>query len=271
MIKLDQPREFWIDANDGRVFAKAWNFDGNCEAGKEPVILFHDSLGSVELWRDFPLSLARATGRAIIAYDRLGFGRSDKYPGHLALSFVRDEANGAFSALRNHLGIKTFIAFGHSVGGGMAIVAAGAFPEHCRGLITESAQTFVEDRTLEGIREAERGFRQQAQMERLRRYHGDKAEWVLGSWIGTWLSKEFSFWNLDEDLRNVRCPVLVLHGEDDEYGSIQHAKRIASLTSGPAIMKVLPNCGHVPHRENRRIVLEAIRGFIEQQTIEANP
>ena len=114
MIKSNLTSELWIDTADGRVFAKTWNFDGDCEAGNEPVILFHDSLGCVELWRDFPVKLARETGRAIIAYDRLGFGRSDKHPGRLGLNFVRDEARGSFAALRSHLGIKDFIAFGHS-------------------------------------------------------------------------------------------------------------------------------------------------------------
>jgi len=266
MIKSNLTSELWIDTADGRVFAKTWNFDGDCEAGNEPVILFHDSLGCVELWRDFPVKLARETGRAIIAYDRLGFGRSDKHPGRLGLNFVRDEARGSFAALRKNLGIKDFIAFVHSVGGGMAIVAAGVFSSHCRALITESAQVFVEDRTLEGIREAECGFRQHGQMERLRRYHGDKAEWVFSSWTETWLSKDFSSWKLDEDLRNVHCPVLVLHGDNDEYGSIQHARRIESLTHGPAILKVLSHCGHVPHRETQPIVMDAISEFLRQKT-----
>ena len=96
MIKSNLTSELWIDTADGRVFAKTWNFDRDCEAGNEPVILFHDSLGCVELWRDFPVKLARETGRAIIAYDRLGFGRSDKHPGRLGLNFVRDEARGSF-------------------------------------------------------------------------------------------------------------------------------------------------------------------------------
>jgi pimeloyl-ACP methyl ester carboxylesterase len=94
------------------------------------------------------------------------------------------------------------------------------------------------------------------------RYHGDKAEWVFSSWTETWLSKDFSSRKLDEDLRNVHCPVLVLHGDNDEYGSSQHARRIESLTHGPAILKVLSHCGHVPHRETQPIVMDAISEFL---------
>ncbi len=265
MMKSSKTQDFWIDTADGRIFARAWSFDGDRCAGKEPIILLHDSLGCVELWRDFPAALALATGRAVIAYDRLGFGGSDRHPDHLSPSFVRGEAHGAFSALRASLEIENFVAFGHSVGGAMAVAVASAFPTHCRALITESAQAFVEDRTLEGIRKAARDFEQQEQMERLRRYHGDKAEWVLRSWIETWLSEAFASWTLDEDLRNVRCPVLTVHGDNDEYGSIAHASQIASLAAGPATLKILPNCGHVPHRENRRLVLDSIGAFLERK------
>lgn len=253
-------REFRIETGKGRIFAKAWNL----ETGTEPIILFHDSLGCVEVWRDFPLQLARITRRSVIAYDRLGFGKSDAYPGALPLSFVRDEARGAFSALLNSLGVNNFIAFGHSVGGGMAVVTAGLFPGRCRALITESAQAFVEDRTLEGIRQAERGFREPGQMPRLQRYHGDKAEWVLRAWTGTWLSEGFASWALDEDLPKVRCPVLALHGAKDEYGSAEHPRRIASLSSGPATMKILENCGHLPHREQEAAVLDAVTDFLRE-------
>ncbi len=261
-IDFSKTQEFWIDAAAGRVFAKTWNFGAISDPGEAPVILFHDSLGCVDLWRDFPARLARATGRGVIAYDRLGFGRSDRHPGPLAPSFIRDEAHGAFSALRSHLGIASFVPFGHSVGGGMAIIAAGAFPQDCRALVTESAQAFVEDRTLKGIREAERGFAGPEQMERLRRYHGGKADWVLRSWVDAWLSDEFASWTLDEDLPNVRCPALVLHGDNDEYGSVRHAERISSLTSGPATIRILANCGHIPHREDEATVLDAIGDFL---------
>ncbi len=145
----------------------------------------------------------------------------------------------------------------------MAIIAAGAFSRDCRALVTESAQAFVEGRTLEGIREAGRGFARPDQMERLRRYHGDKAEWVLRSWTGTWLSEEFASWTLDKDLPNVRCPALVLHSDNDEYGSVRHAERIGALTSGPTIIRILANCGHIPHREDEAKVLDAISAFLK--------
>lgn len=46
-----------------------------------------------------------------------------------------------------------------------------------RGLITESAQAFVEDRTIKEILDAKRLFAQPGQLNHLEKYHGDKAAW----------------------------------------------------------------------------------------------
>ena len=138
--------ESWVETDAGRLFAAQWHPALARDAA--PIVLLHDSLGCVALWRDFPERLARVTGRRVVAYDRLGFGRSDANPRTLDANFVHDEARVGFQRLREVLDIDAFVAFGHSVGGGMAIACAAAWPEACRALITESAQTFVEDRTL---------------------------------------------------------------------------------------------------------------------------
>lgn len=262
--------EMWVDAGPGRIFVKIWSISTLRATGTPPIVLFHDSLGSVELWRDFPERLSVATRRDVIAYDRLGWGRSDPYPGILSRGFIREEASGSFRALRNHLGLESFIAFGHSVGGGMAVICAGAFPSDCRALITESAQAFVEDRTIEGIVDAKQAFDQEAQFDRLRKYHGDKARWVLDSWTETWLSPEFADWRLDDDLPRVSCPLLAIHGDNDEYGSVCHPRRIAAGTSGSAVVRILADCGHVPHREKQQTVIDAVTAFLDSVAASAS-
>jgi pimeloyl-ACP methyl ester carboxylesterase len=99
-------------------------------------------------------------------------------------------------------------------------------------------------------------------LDRLKKYHGDKAQWVLDAWVSTWLSPEFALWNLDEDLAFVRGQVLAIHGEQDEYGTTRHPERIISLAAGSATFVKLPDCGHVPHREEEHTVLNAVRAFL---------
>jgi pimeloyl-ACP methyl ester carboxylesterase len=250
-----------IDVKHGTLAARRWRPPVAGRQG-EPILLFHDSLGSIELWRSFPAELARQTGREVIAYDRPGFGQSDARHGSLSTGFIRDEAESVVPLVCDALGVERFVAFGHSVGGGMAVHCAALLGARVAALVTESAQAFVEERTREGIREAQALFRDPAQFGKLARYHGDKTAWVLSAWIDTWLSPAFADWSLDPVLPGVTCPALVLHGSDDEYGSTAHPKRIARLVSGPASLEIMPGTRHVPHREHESAVVRRVAEFL---------
>lgn len=258
-----QVRDSHIDTGAGRVFVRSWETEPGRPEAPSPIVLFHDSLGCVELWRDFPQRLSDATRRRVIAYDRPGFGRSDPHPGTLGPSFVAQEATDTFAALRERLQLDRFVAFGHSVGGGMAVACAAAHPVHCEALITESAQAFVEDRTVRGIVAAKQDFERPGQLDRLRRYHGDKAEWVLHAWTDTWLAPDFADWTLDGELRRARCPLLAVHGDRDEFGSVRHPERIVAMSGGLADRVILDGCGHVPHREQAERVLATVVPWLD--------
>jgi pimeloyl-ACP methyl ester carboxylesterase len=255
-----------IDGPQGRLFARTWLPGERGTDAPETIVLFHDSLGCVDLWRAFPGRLARATRRRVVAYDRLGFGRSAPYPGTLASDFMHAEATTSIPALCEQLGLGALIPFGHSVGGAMAVATAALLPERCSAVVTMAAQAFVEDRTVAGIRGARSTFREPGQIERLARYHGDKARWVLGAWIDTWLAPGFAAWTLDADLARVDCPLLALHGDRDEYGSRCHPERIGARAAGPSEVVILEDCGHVPHREQPEAVLRAVARFLAVAT-----
>jgi pimeloyl-ACP methyl ester carboxylesterase len=250
----------WVDTPRGRLAVRSWR---PAEGGRAPLVLFHDSLGCIDLWRTFPAALAERAGRTVIAYDRLGFGRSDPDPEPLGLDFIEEEARTFFPLVRQQLGLERFAAFGHSVGGAMAAHCAARSGPACLALVTESAQCFVEDRTRAGIQEAEVQFRQPETFGRLRRYHGERSRWVLEAWIRTWLAPAFADWSLEPVLGQVRCPALVLHGLDDEYGSPEHPERIARALGGPVERVVLPGVRHVPHREREAEIVRRVAGFLE--------
>lgn len=265
----DQPEslsETRVATPQGRIYVRRWRApsSGAGSAARAPIVLLHDSLGSVALWRDFPQQLAQATQRDVLAYDRLGFGQSDPYPGTLGPGFVAEEARTAFAAVHQALGLEGFIVLGHSVGGGMAAMVAARFGGQCKALVTESAQAFVEERTLQGIRAARDDFARPGQLDRLRKYHGDKAAWVLSAWVDTWLSEPFAGYRLDEALEQVCCPVLVIHGERDEFGSLVHPERIRDRARGPVEVEIVAAGGHVPHREQPERIAQRIARFLER-------
>ena len=251
--------DHWIPHPTGRLFAREWP---GVAGDAPPLVLLHDSLGCVELWRDFPARLREATGRRVIAYDRAGFGRSDACTGPPSFDFVAEEATTWFPRLRAALGVERFALLGHSVGGGMAVHIAAQHADACDALVTIAAQAFVEPRTLDGLRAARVSFAEPRALERLARYHGDKARWVLAAWLDTWLDPVFAGWSLAPVLPAVRCPVLALHGELDEYGSAAHPRLIGELAGGPATVQILPGAGHVPQREQPEDVVRRVAGFL---------
>lgn len=253
--------DHWIVLPAGRAFARQWQPEGATPA-RAPLLLMHDSLGCVELWRDFPAQLAAAAGRRVVAYDRLGFGRSGARVGRPSRDFVAEEAVTTLPTLREQMGLGRFVVAGHSVGGGMAVEIAARESADCEALVTMSAQAFVEDRTLAGLRVARAQFADPAQVERLARYHGDKAAWALDAWLGQWLDPAFATWTLAAALPRVTCPVLAIHGEQDEYGSAAHPRRIVDGVAGPARLEMLPDVGHVPWREQPALVVSLIADFL---------
>lgn len=244
------------------IHAHSWQ-SGVVDLSLTPIVLMHDSLGCIELWRDFPARLAIQTRRPVFAYDRLGFGLSAKHPSSLAVDFVLTEANNAFKAVLEYFEIHNFVILGHSVGGGMAAAIAAAYPDRCQGLITIAAQYEVEELTLAGIREAKAGFQQAGQLERLAKYHPEKAQWVLDAWTETWLAPVFKDWNLKTALPQVRCPTLVIHGELDEYGSVRQAQQIFEGVKGAAELQILEGLHHMPHKEQPELVVALITEFLE--------
>lgn len=245
----------------GRVAAREWRPEGLTSA--PPIILLHDSLGCITLWRDFPAALAARTRRRIIAYDRLGFGRSDAFPGRLPLDFIYTECRASLPPLLAALNIEDFVLFGHSVGGGMSTAGAAEFGARCKGLISESAQIFREDRTYEGIHAALPNLAPGgAQYVRLKTYHAEKTDWVLSSWIDTWLDPAFVL-DLTSHMEKIRCPVLAIHGDLDEFGSTDQAKHLCDRVAGDARLHLMSACGHVPHRDRPAEVLDTVAKFLD--------
>ncbi len=250
-----------VPAPGGRLFARSWS----PEAGTAPdatIVMIHDSLGCTELWRDVPAALAERTGRRVVAYDRLGFGRSDPHPGRLGRDFVAGETAAGLLPVCDHLGLGPVALVGHSVGGGMAVSAAPQLGARCEAVAAIATQAFIEEHTLQGIRVAQAHFADPDQVRRLARYHGDKTAWVLDAWIGTWLDPAFARFSLDEPVARMPCPLLVLNGDGDEYVSSNHPDRIRTHATGPLRIRIVPGCGHVVHREQPEIVVAEVAALL---------
>jgi pimeloyl-ACP methyl ester carboxylesterase len=256
--------DVFVDVPDGVIYVKKWIPESARHS--VPVILLHDSLGSTELWRDFPEKLANYLSRIVISYDRLGFGKSTEREALPDKGFIWEEADIFFPCLKKALAVDKYVLFGHSVGGAMAIAVATK-DNDCAAVITEAAQAFVEDLTVSGLKNAKVAFQQPSQIERLEKWHGKKAMWALRAWTEVWLSPEFASWSLEPCIGKVACPVLAIHGDKDEYGSIAFPKFISEKIGRDSKMVILEGCGHVPHREKLREVMGCVLDFLDDHGI----
>lgn len=224
----------------------------------------HDSLGCVELWRDFPERLAAATQCNYLVYDRLGYGKSGPFENPVRdKHYLEAEATFLHQLLVEH-NLEKVILFGHSDGGSIALLTAALFPERIHALITAGAHVFVEEVTLAGIRAAQEAYTTTNLPQRLAKYHGAKTDALVKAWTETWLSPAFRDWNLTAFLPQITCPALIIQGEDDEFGTPAQVEAIVAGCSGPAQAWLIPGVQHNPHKEVPEEVIKKVEFFLEQ-------
>jgi pimeloyl-ACP methyl ester carboxylesterase len=229
----------------------------------QTIVFLHEGLGSVAMWRDFPDRVCAATGCGGLVYSRLGYGASDRVSGPRTLRFMHDEALWTLPAVLSHFRIENPILFGHSDGASIAIIYAGARLGPVRALILEAPHVFVEPVCIESISRIAVNDRVRT---RLAKYHGDNTESMFTTWTNVWLAPGFEQWSIEESLPSITAPVLVIQGENDEYGTIKQLDAIVSQVRGPATSLLLTDCGHAPHVEQPDAVLDAVRAFVRSSS-----
>jgi pimeloyl-ACP methyl ester carboxylesterase len=227
------------------------------DRGRRALVLLHEGLGSVGLWRGFPQALSEATGRRVIAFSRFGHGRSDPPRAPRTPAFFHEEALDVLPALLAELDAPEPLLVGHSDGGSIALVHAA---QHAvSGLVLMAPHVVVEDVGLEAIRATRREFEAGELRARMARHHDDPDAAFRG-WCDVWLDPAFRTWSLEPDAEAVSASTLLIQGADDPYGSLDQLDRIEARVRGPVTRLVVPG-GHSPHLEQPDAVVAAIAEF----------
>ena len=231
------------------------------------LIVLHEGLGCVAMWRDFPEKLAAETGCGVLVYSRQGYGRSDPCDLPRPVSFMHNEGLKVLPELIAALGIRDHVLLGHSDGGSIALIYAGGVEtDELKGVVTLAAHVFVEDISVTSIDAIKTVFETTDLSAKLARYHGDNTECAFWGWNGVWLNPEFRDWNIVNFLPAVAVPVLAIQGVDDEYGTADQVQAIAEKTGSGAQTLMLEACGHSPHRDQPEATAAAIAGFVRELT-----
>jgi pimeloyl-ACP methyl ester carboxylesterase len=229
--------------------------------GSPTLVLLHEGLGCVALWRDFPQRLAEATGCGVFAYSRFGYGRSDPATLPRPMDYMQDEARLVLPRVLDAAGVASCVLVGHSDGGSIAAVYAGAARDpRLRGLVLIAPHFFVEDMCLASIAQAKLAYDGGDLRTRLARYHAD-VDCAFRGWNDAWLDPRFRAFDLTGFLPEIGVPVLVLQGVDDPYGTVVQPQAVQRLVPAPVTVRMLDGARHAPHSEQPDASLNEIRRF----------
>jgi pimeloyl-ACP methyl ester carboxylesterase len=252
--------DHYITVNSHRFAVRRIRISG--KSNSHVLVFLHEGLGCIELWRDFPEQICRETGLDGFVYDRLGHGKSDSLPHRKTSKYLHNEALHYLPPLLEACTINEPLLIGHSDGGSIALLHAAYYPDKTAGVITEAAHVFVEDITIEGIKRTVKHYETGKLKDGLAQYHGSKTDLLFRGWANIWLSPEFRTWNIVDELKWITAPTLIIQGTEDEYGTEKQVDAIVNTVSGTSEKLIIPDCGHVPHRQANSIVVERVTEFI---------
>ena len=249
-----------IHVGDGAL-ETAWWGPGPAEAAT--LVLLHEGLGSVALWRDVPELLAASTGCGVFAYSRFGYGDSDAVPLPRPMTYMHREADVVLPEVLRAAGIERAVLLGHSDGGSIAAIYAGlghAAPA-LLGLVTIAAHFIVEELNIASIRRIKAEYGTGTLRRRLARYHRD-VDAAFRGWNDAWLDPRFRGFDISGFLPGIRVPILALQGEVDPYGTVEQLRLFEANVRVPITTKLIAGAQHSPHLEAKDATLAAITGFV---------
>jgi pimeloyl-ACP methyl ester carboxylesterase len=225
---------------------------------RAPLVLLHEGLGSVGLWRSFPVALHAATNRRVIVFSRFGHGRSAPPRRPRTRAFFHEEALQVLPELLEALDAPEPVLVGHSDGASIALIHAAYRP--VSGIVLLAPHVMVEEVTVRAIRKTREAYVYGGLREKMARHHDDPDDAFWG-WCNVWLDDQFRSWTLDEEARHVTAPILLIQGIEDPYGSLEQLARIDTRARGP-VERLIVLGGHRPHREQPDRVIRAIEAFV---------
>ncbi len=255
----------WSQGAHGAVVADGKRLEaaafGPPPDARPTIVLLHEGLGCVGLWRDFPKRLASATGLGVLAFSRSGYGRSDPIAPPRPLDYMTREARDVLPAVLDAIGFRQGVLAGHSDGASIAAIYAGLVDDRrVKGLVLIAPHLFTEAPGLAAIAEARRAYETGDLKARLAKHHAHVDAAFLG-WNGAWLDPGFRAWNIEQHVERWRVPALVIQGVDDQYGTLAQVQAIERCARISVETLILDACRHAPQFDQPERTLEAIARF----------
>jgi pimeloyl-ACP methyl ester carboxylesterase len=255
----------WIEGVRGDVEARGKRLEavayGPTPERAPTIVMLHEGLGCVALWREFPQKLTAATGLGVFAYSRAGYGGSDPVDLPRPLDYMSREARFDLPAVLEAIGLERGILLGHSDGASIAAIYAGErSDQRIKGLILMAPHLFTEATGLASIAEARRAYETGDLRAKLAKYHAH-VDCAFRGWNDAWLDPGFEAWNIEDAVGRWRVPALLIQGVDDQYGTLKQIRAIETRSPAPVESLILEDCRHAPQLDQPEATIEAIVQF----------
>lgn len=256
--------EKFILVQEKKIYCRIINEQFQAES--KPLLVFlHEGLGTSEQWKDFPKLLSNKFSFPALMYDRYGYGKSQSISGQRQMNYMEEEARIFLPQILNEAGIKNqgVILFGHSDGGTIAAFYASFFPHNVLAAIIEAPHFFLDNISVQGIKDVHKAYHNTSLKAKLSRYHGENTESMFLTWTGILLSDKMQQWNAEHLLKNISCPVLAIQGTEDNFGTLKQIEAIRDNAQGKVELLVIDGCGHIPHHQARKKTFDATVSFLK--------
>jgi pimeloyl-ACP methyl ester carboxylesterase len=231
-------------------------------------VLLHEGLGSVGLWGDFPTRLADATGLGVFVYSRSGYGRSSPSVLPRRVTFMHEEARDVLPRVLDAISLRRGILLGHSDGASIATIYAGSVEDHrIHGLVLLAPHFFTEEFGIAEIARMREAYQTTDLGAKLAKWHADPDN-AFENWSGPWLEPAFRQWDITGELAYIRVPILIVQGDEDQYGTLRQIEVAKEECYCPVEAVILKGIRHVPHREAPEATMAAIVDFVRRLQIE---
>ena len=228
------------------------------------IVLLHEGLGCVELWRQFPQLLCERSRCSVIAYSRAGYGSSDAAVLPRPLDYMTREAIDVLPLVLDSIGARKYILVGHSDGATIAAINVGSTTDYrVRGLVLLAPHFYTEAKAVAAITQTRAQYLSGNLRDKLARYH-QHVDVAFNGWCDAWLDPGFIEWNVADCIDHIRIPVLGIQGAADEYGTLAQIDEIQSRIYAPFEQIIFPDCGHSPHLEAADTTLSSIALFVDR-------
>ncbi len=250
-------QEFFLTLDRQSYFIKEIKINPLVDA---PWLIFlHDSLGSVKQWKQFPERIARQCQLNALLIERAGHGQSSPFQQKRDKNYLHHAAHIELPKILDQLKIKQPIVIGHSDGGTIALLYASKYPT--KMVVSIAAHVFNEEITKASIQKVDQ--QKELLISKLQKYHGAKSSALYEAWRDIWLADEFTSFNIEEDVKSLKAPLLVIQSKDDEYGTMQQVNSILKNISSKIKSTYTPDTGgHHPHLSAPEKIVNVISEFI---------